>query len=55
MVPRALLDVTAAFRLGCRWLCATPSFEDVLLNAVALEPLDLGMLGFALRKLALAS
>ena len=25
-------------RLGCRWLTATPSFEDVILNAVALEP-----------------
>lgn len=35
-LPRILVDCYLLW-LGCRWLCATPSFEDVILNAVALE------------------
>lgn len=35
-LPRILVDLYLLW-LGCRWLCATPSFEDVILNAVALE------------------
>mmetsp|Transcript_111 Transcript_111/g.236 ORF Transcript_111/g.236 Transcript_111/m.236 type:complete len:412 (+) Transcript_111:39-1274(+) len=36
IVPRYLIDVYLLW-LGCRWLAATPSFGDLLLNAVALE------------------
>ncbi|CAJ1334435.1 unnamed protein product [Effrenium voratum] len=35
-LPRFLVDAYLLW-LGCRWLTATPSFEDVILNAVALE------------------
>ena len=33
IVPRYLIDVYLLW-LGCRWLAATPSFGDLLLNAV---------------------
>eukprot|EP00913_Durusdinium_trenchii_P011657 g10948.t1 len=36
MIPRWIIDVYLLW-LGCRWLCATPSFSDLLLNSVALE------------------
>ncbi|CAJ1342000.1 unnamed protein product [Effrenium voratum] len=36
IVPRYLIDIYLLW-LGCRWLAATPSFGDLLLNAVALE------------------
>jgi len=35
-LPRLVVDIYLLW-LGCRWLTATPSFEDVILNAVALE------------------
>eukprot|EP00928_Gymnodinium_smaydae_P037991 TRINITY_DN26300_c0_g1_i1.p1 TRINITY_DN26300_c0_g1~~TRINITY_DN26300_c0_g1_i1.p1 ORF type:complete len:522 (-),score=100.46 TRINITY_DN26300_c0_g1_i1:113-1678(-) len=35
-LPRVAVDLFLLY-LGCRWLTATPSFEDLLLNAVALE------------------
>jgi len=35
-VPRLIMDVILCW-LGCRWLTATDSFTDVLLNAMALE------------------
>lgn len=36
LVPRWVIDVYLLW-LGCRWLAATPSFSDLLLNSVALE------------------
>ncbi|CAJ1381192.1 unnamed protein product, partial [Effrenium voratum] len=36
MIPRWIIDVYLLW-LGCRWLCATPNFGDLLLNSVALE------------------
>eukprot|EP00931_Biecheleriopsis_adriatica_P030758 TRINITY_DN18094_c0_g1_i1.p1 TRINITY_DN18094_c0_g1~~TRINITY_DN18094_c0_g1_i1.p1 ORF type:complete len:435 (+),score=97.41 TRINITY_DN18094_c0_g1_i1:58-1362(+) len=36
IIPRWFIDVYILW-LGCRWLCATPSFSDLLLNSVALE------------------
>jgi len=36
MIPRWMIDVYLLW-LGCRWLCATPNFGDLLLNSVALE------------------
>lgn len=36
ILPRYVIDVYLLW-LGCRWLAATPSFGDLLLNAVALE------------------
>jgi len=36
IIPRWIIDVYILW-LGCRWLAATPSFGDLLLNAVALE------------------
>jgi len=36
LLPRLLITVVLLW-LGCRWLLATVGFEDVLLNAVALE------------------
>jgi len=36
LVPRILITLFLLW-LGCRWLLATSGFEDVLLNAVALE------------------
>jgi hypothetical protein len=36
MVPRLVINLVLLW-LGCRWLVATPSFADLLLNAVALE------------------
>jgi len=36
MLPRLLITLFLLW-LGCRWLLATSGFEDVLLNAVALE------------------
>jgi len=36
IAPRYVIDVYLLW-LGCRWLAATPSFSDILLNAVALE------------------
>ena len=33
IIPRYLIDVYLLW-LGCRWLAATPSFGDLLLNAV---------------------
>ncbi|CAE7468852.1 unnamed protein product, partial [Symbiodinium pilosum] len=36
MIPRWVIDVYLLW-LGCRWLCATPNFGDLLLNSVALE------------------
>merc|ERR1712190_387168 len=35
-LPRILIDLVLLW-LGCRWLAATASFSDVLLNAIALE------------------
>jgi len=35
-IPRLLIDLVLLW-LGCRWLTATASFGDVLLNAIALE------------------
>merc|ERR1719265_2160943 len=35
-LPR-LLIVTALLWIGCRWLTATPDFEDMVLNGIALE------------------
>ena len=40
MIPRWIIDVYLLW-LGCRWLCATPNFGDLLLNSVrALEAGD---------------
>jgi len=36
IAPRYVMDVYLLW-LGCRWLAATPSFSDIVLNAVALE------------------
>jgi len=36
LIPRWVIDVYLLW-LGCRWLAATPSFSDLLLNSVALE------------------
>lgn len=36
IIPRWIIDVYLLW-LGCRWLAATPSFSDLLLNSVALE------------------
>eukprot|EP00930_Biecheleria_cincta_P063118 TRINITY_DN4861_c0_g1_i1.p1 TRINITY_DN4861_c0_g1~~TRINITY_DN4861_c0_g1_i1.p1 ORF type:complete len:420 (-),score=70.59 TRINITY_DN4861_c0_g1_i1:60-1319(-) len=36
IIPRWVIDVYLLW-LGCRWLAATPSFSDLLLNSVALE------------------
>lgn len=36
LIPRWIIDIYILW-LGCRWLAATPSFGDLLLNAVALE------------------
>merc|ERR1719235_3130342 len=36
MIPRILIAVTLLW-LGCRWLAATQSFADILLNSVGLE------------------
>jgi len=35
-LPRLILDIVLLW-MGCRWLAATASFSDVLLNAMALE------------------
>jgi len=35
-LPRLIMDI-ALIWIGCRWLVATPSFGDLLLNAIALE------------------
>ena len=35
ILPRYFIDVYLLW-LGCRWLAATPSFGDLLLNAAAL-------------------
>merc|ERR1712061_268244 len=35
-LPRLIIDI-ALIWLGCRWLVATASFSDLLLNAMALE------------------
>jgi len=35
-LPRLIIDITLVW-LGCRWLVATTSFEELLLNAMALE------------------
>jgi hypothetical protein len=35
-LPRAAVDIVLLW-LGCRWLLATARFEDLLLNAIALE------------------
>jgi len=36
LVPRFVITIVLTW-LGCRWLVATENFEDILLNAVALE------------------
>jgi len=36
IIPRWVINVYLLW-LGCRWLAATPSFSDLLLNSVALE------------------
>ena len=32
MIPRWIINVYLLW-LGCRWLCATPNFTDLLLNS----------------------
>lgn len=41
MIPRWMIDVYLLW-LGCRWLCATPNFGDLLLNS-ATELKDTGL------------
>jgi len=36
LVPRACVDIVLLY-LGCRWLVATASFADIMLNCIALE------------------
>lgn len=36
IIPKVLVTLVLTF-IGCRWLCATESFSDLILNALALE------------------
>merc|ERR1719375_981853 len=36
LIPRTTITLVLLW-LGCRWLCATTNFSDIILNAIALE------------------